>query len=793
MKRFTAFFLSLFLLAFVDGYAKDIYVSLSGKDNNKGTPVSPFASLHRAQIEARKFKAEPVNILLRGGVYYLTQALVFTAADSRRQAAPLTIKAYGQERVFVRGSAKLSLKWLKTDGTEGVESVDGFNGLYRAKVLDPKLIFDQLYVNGVLMQMARYPNYKAGNVIFNGTAADVLSKDHIQKWKNPEGAYFRVMQAHMWGDFAYRVTGKNAAGTELLMEGGWQNNRPSAMHKDYRFIENVKEELDTLNEWYYDHSSQQLYLKSNADLSTALIESPQVESLLEVLGTAASPVQYINVEGIAFNHNLRTFMKNREPLLRSDWTIYRKGAVTITGAEHIHIKGCEFSEMGGNVLVYSNYNKHHLFSGNHIYHAGGNALVYLGDPKAVRSPSFSYENFVPYADMDLQKGPIGNNFPSACTAYDNLIHDIGQVEKQTAGVQISMAQYITISHNTIYNVPRAGININEGTWGGHQIEFNDVFNTVLETGDHGAFNSWGRDRFWHPNRASMDTLVAKHPELIFLDAVKPTVLFNNRFRCDHGWDIDLDDGSSNYIIRNNVCLNGGLKLREGFNRVVENNIIINNSFHPHVWFKNSNDVFKYNILGAGYFPIRVDFWGENIDHNFFPDQASLKKAQASGTDLHSIAGVPQFMDAAKGDYRLQKGAKAFETGFNNFEMNFGVVSPQLIKKAKKVTLPTIQQLQSKADATYEFAGVQVKNLTTLGERSATGMASETGVLVLRVKSDSPMNGVLKANDVILQMGGQPVATIPDLIKARESSKFKTSEVLRIFRDQREQEVTVKLK
>jgi hypothetical protein len=34
----------------------------------------------------------------------------------------------------------------------------------------------------------------------------------------------------------------------------------------------------------------------------------------------------------------------------------------------------------------------------------------------------------------------------------------------------------------------------------------------------------------------------------------------------------LDDGSSNYQIYNNLCLNGGIKLREGFYRTVENNI-----------------------------------------------------------------------------------------------------------------------------------------------------------------------------------------------------------------------------
>lgn len=69
------------------------------------------------------------------------------------------------------------------------------------------------------------------------------------------------------------------------------------------------------------------------------------------------------------------------------------------------------------------------------------------------------------------------------------------------------------------------------------------------------------------------------------------IIRHNRWRCDHGWDIDLDDGSSQYEVYNNLLLNGGLKFREGYNRTATNNIIINNSFHPHVWYKESGDVF----------------------------------------------------------------------------------------------------------------------------------------------------------------------------------------------------------
>ncbi|SPZ83977.1 Uncharacterised protein [Sphingobacterium multivorum] len=103
----------------------------------------------------------------------------------------------------------------------------------------------------------------------------------------------------------------------------------------------------------------------------------------------------------------------------------------------------------------------------------------------------------------------------------------------------------------------------------------------------------------------MDELTGKHPNLILLDAVKTTKIHDNRFRCDHGWDIDLDDGSSNYEIYNNLCLSGGLKLREVFYRKVYNNVMINNGFHPHVWFQHSHDVFRNNIVMESHQDIQV--------------------------------------------------------------------------------------------------------------------------------------------------------------------------------------------
>jgi hypothetical protein len=234
------------------------------------------------------------------------------------------------------------------------------------------------------------------------------------------------------------------------------------------------------------------------------------------------------------------------------------------------------------------------------------------------------------------------------------------------------------------------------------IEFNDVFDTVKETSDHGSFNSWGRDRFWgiRGGYPEIEKAIAEHPDLPMWDTVKTIVIRNNRMRCDRGNDIDLDDGSSNYHIYNNLCLRGGIKNREGFYRVVENNIMVG-TFHPHAWFKNSGDVFVHNIVFQPYRPAAWGSWivdkvskpaGKQIDYNLIHDPKRSGPASELhallGRDEHSLAGDAMFVDAAAGDYRVKDGSPALKLGFKNFPMDqFGVLSPKLRAEARTPKLP----------------------------------------------------------------------------------------------------------
>ena len=739
--------------------AVEIHLLPTGDDANPGTSAKPLASLAAAQKLARTFAGkEPVTVLLADGTYYLPATLKFTAADSGTQKFPVTYAAALGAHPVISGGARLKLAWTPYR-----------DGIFQAQT-PPGLVCDQLFVNGERQHMARYPNYNPQGGQFGGSAADAIAPERVARWADPAGGFIHAMHSALWGDMHYRILGKNPDGL-LRYEGGWQNNRPSAMHSKYRFVENIFEELDAPGEWFHNEKTSTLFFMPppGVDLKSAVIEVVQLAHLVEFNGLAEKPVEFVTLRGLTFRHAARTFMENREPILRSDWTVYRGGAVFFNGAEDCAIADCDFDQLGGNAIFVNDYNRRIAVRGCLIQNTGANGVAFVGDPQAVRSPLFNYGAKFDYAKLDRMPGPIGINFPADCLVEDCLITRSGRFEKQTAPVEMDMAQSITVRHCSIYDVPRAGINIGDGCWGGHVVEFCDIFDTVLETGDHGSFNSWGRDRYWHPDGKTVEKQVAADPQLPFLDVVAPITLRNNRWRCDHGWDIDLDDGSSNYRIYNNLLLHGGLKLREGFGRVATNNIIVNNSLHPHVWFAQGGDVFARNLVMGAYRPARMEIpkWGAEVDFNLFTtSSADRQKFAAKSCDAHSLVGDAQFVNPAAGDFRVKASSPALKLGFVNFPMDqFGVQSPRLkaITRTPEITLPTGSGLIAVAAQT-NWLGATLRELAG-EEYSALGLAADArGVLVAQApKGAVAFRAGLQAGDFVQRVNGRMVKNLEEFL------------------------------
>ncbi len=765
-----------YLLFASSSWGAELFVSPNGSDGNPGTADRPLQSIAAAVQKIRKSPLQENRLItLEDGVYYLKSPLILNGEDSG-----IVIRSKNPRKAVVSGATPFSAEW--SDYRDGIKKTPVPRGMD----------LDVLFVNGRPMHMARYPNYDSHAAVFHGTASDADSAERVARWTNPAGGYLHALHDRMWGGMHFRILGKD--GNKLKREGGWQNNRPSAPHARYKFVENIFEELDAPGEWYLDKAGNTLYLypEEGVDLSKARLEAAGPEELIVLRQEGKKEVSRVTLKDIVFTGTRRTFMENREPLLRSDWTIYRSGAVLMQGTEDCHIIGCDFFDLGGNAVFVDGKNTGVRIVSCDIYDVGGNGIAFVGKRSAYRGPrDYDEAKSLSLETMDRTPGPLTQEYPSNCLVDDCRIVRTGQIEKQTAGVEISLARNIVVRSCSIYEVPRAGINIGEGAWGGHVIEYCDVFDTVLETNDHGSFNSWGRDRFWKADQIAL----SRDRDIVLLDVVQPVVIRNNRWRCDHGWDVDLDDGSSNYEIYNNVMLRSGLKLREGFFRKVYNNIIVNNTVHPHVWFKQSGDEVFNNIVFLDTYEkageMKFSPWGRCMDRNFVHvsgakgTEPAAGLASLSGGDSGSLKGDALFVDPAQGDFTVKKESPVLGLGFKNIPMtHFGVRSPRLKQGVRTPEIPAIisgtkdDSGKQPSSVHLREAGAFLRPARGSGDLSVYGLKPEDlerALVVVSVDKKGLFDFAgIAPGDVILAINGvalDGVGTLREKLASGEKNSF----------------------
>jgi hypothetical protein len=159
------------------------------------------------------------------------------------------------------------------------------------------------------------------------------------------------------------------------------------------FVEGIFEELDSPGEWYLDHKTHTLYYypASGVDLQTANIEGVKLANLIEFRGTDQDPVRFVTLKGFTFTQAARTFMETKEPLLRTDWAIYRGGAIVFNGSENCSIVDSTLNQLGGNAIFVNGYNRKVSIQGCHIYKVGAGGINFVGDVGAVRNPLLNYD------------------------------------------------------------------------------------------------------------------------------------------------------------------------------------------------------------------------------------------------------------------------------------------------------------------------------------------------------------------------------------------------------------------
>jgi outer membrane protein assembly factor BamB len=156
--------------------------------------------------------------------------------------------------------------------------------------------------------------------------------------------------------------------------------------------------------------------------------------------------------------------------------------------------------------------------------------------------------------------------PANTLIQSNVFHELGIYVKQSAPLLISVSRSVSVTGNLIFNVPRAGVNINDGFYGNHTLAHNVMFNTVRETSDHGPINTWDRQPYL------TDAVQRGVPSLWqHVSYIHHNLLVNN-YRSV--WPIDHDDGSCFYEDSYNFLVYGGKKNYLGHSKIDHHQIYV---------------------------------------------------------------------------------------------------------------------------------------------------------------------------------------------------------------------------
>ena len=363
-------------------------------------------------------------------------------------------------------------------------------------------------------------------------------------WSNPSTGVTHVFHCGHWGNWQFKVASRDMKyQTILFSSGGYQEARGCRNGAEW-YIENIMEELNAPNEWFYDDTKKVLYFFPNGSLPETGIGTV-LDQLFAIKGTADVPVTKVSFTNLTFTHTASTFLEKYEVPSGGDWAIHRGGAVFVEGVDGFLLQNCLFFSPGGNAVFLSNYVRNAVIEGNEFVYVGDSAIAAVGT-------------------AELIDGTLGNQ-PRGTRILSNLVHEVGIWGKETSAYFQGLACQTVLRGNVFFNGPRAGVNFNDGFGGGNLLENNLIFNMVRETGDHGPFNSWDRQPY----------LTAVKDGTAMLTPAQSNITRNFIINNYHStWPIDHDDGSCYYYDTYNYLVYGGFKNFLGHSKVVKHNYYI---------------------------------------------------------------------------------------------------------------------------------------------------------------------------------------------------------------------------
>lgn len=452
------------------------YVATTGNDaTGTGTLGNPWKTIQKA---ASVMMAGD-TCYIRGGTYRET----VTPANSGTSGNPVTFMNYNNEVVTVSGTDELTGGWTLDAGQ-----------IYYTPMNWDLADSNQIFINGVMIEEARWPN-NVGTLV-NPTisyADSGTDATHIVDADLPGGnGYWNGATVWIVGGWAQTigltttVTAYNAATgtltTDPLTKASGDAYDPAPGNRYY--LSGVKNALDTAGEWWYDSANSRLYLWAPGGGVPSNVEAKKRFVSFDV-----SDRSYIEVQGI------RTLASR---------------IVTDSDSAHIKFKNMTIEYVG---------------------HSDQSTM--LGEQAQIGIALLGTDIEISDSELAYSSGPILYDQGINNKIVNNYIHDGAYMVDWEGAVSIGffggLRSYgLLLSHNTIAESGHAGISM-LGVEGA-VIEYNDIYNVNYNVQDYGIIYSMSTDaqnteihhNLIHGNRAH-----DKAPGIYLDSMVNNVLIYNN--------------------------------------------------------------------------------------------------------------------------------------------------------------------------------------------------------------------------------------------------------------------------
>lgn len=634
------------------------YVSPAGNDSWSGESIDqPFATIQGAREAIRSIKSrgeltKPVTVYIRGGLYELTETIVFKLEDSGTRDFPIQYVAYNDEKPVISGGRKITGPWKKYKGEIQVCSID--------EVKDGPWHFRQLFINGERQTRARIPNN--GFLVIDETEEDLgrdafkYKEKDFKKWKNLNDV--EVVLYHYWNESRLLISELDEVKHIVTFTGNFGRRLGSGDDRNRYYIDNVLEGLDSEGEWYLDRHEGKLYYWPAEGVNLSELRAPVLNELVRLEGDLdhKNNVEFLHFRGLTFCDTDYDLPAKGIPTIKDPGDIWFPSAITFKGAEDcifenntIRNVGTYGLDLSGNAIQ---------VTGNNIYDTGSGGIITRSYGK--------YRNVITY----------------------NHIHHCGSVFHSGVGINIDDGGGL-IGNNLIHHTGHSGIYARHFATDYEQeherrnqeqgliIEYNEIFEVMQELNDGGGI--FVRD----------DYIVIRNN--LIHDSYPPPE--------GHGsstWGIYLGCETRNCLVENNVVYrtqSGQQIWFQNRNNTIFNNIFIggdsmqinytnlDNAFHHKIRFLRNiiyysgSGGYLFDINDESSLPMESDY---NLIYNTTEKRLKINGIQGVesfgdwqdyGFDTHSIVADPLFVDPENDDYTLRPESPAFKLGFKPIDLS----------------------------------------------------------------------------------------------------------------------------